>query len=270
MHISKGRLHAFRKLSNDKLPDTDCHADLRRELVEKEILKEEPLCISIAWDWMYRGVTPDGINREVVTALECAALNRKHTKLSLAIPEQSLLHMSKVLAPPTCRFPSLARNIQLGHIADDDASKPYAPSKEIISRGILPGLRYVIEDHLNSMKQTRLDVVAQCSGNERDFVSIAERPKSHEHPKECRLDPYGNSDFFCKLCHKELSNVYYECDGCRKLLAKVFNICQLCHTERRYKITVQMHCKDKMRDSRVNHIGKCPNYDVPMTLLRLL
>ena len=52
--INKGRLHAFRKMTFDELPKTDCHAAQRSELVamlkEKEI-DHAPLRISIAHDW---------------------------------------------------------------------------------------------------------------------------------------------------------------------------------------------------------------------------
>jgi hypothetical protein len=49
--INKGRLHAFRKLTVDRLPANDCHASLREELVESRKLTTSPLCISIAFDW---------------------------------------------------------------------------------------------------------------------------------------------------------------------------------------------------------------------------
>ena len=34
IHINKGRLHAFRKMSISPLPDDDCHKDLREALIE--------------------------------------------------------------------------------------------------------------------------------------------------------------------------------------------------------------------------------------------
>merc|ERR1712157_271046 len=71
VHINKGRLHAFRKMSTSQLPESDCHADQRRQLIQsKGIAGEEKLCVSVAWDWMYRGVTSAGINKEVCTVLE--------------------------------------------------------------------------------------------------------------------------------------------------------------------------------------------------------
>ena len=52
--INKGRLHAFRKMTFDELPNTDCHAAQRSELVamlKEKKLDRAPLCISIAYDW---------------------------------------------------------------------------------------------------------------------------------------------------------------------------------------------------------------------------
>ena len=88
VHINKGRLHAFRKLAPQALQETDCHYDLRNEVLQtKENGQQEDLCFSIAWDWMFKGVTSDGINREVSSILECSRLNREHELASLAIPE---------------------------------------------------------------------------------------------------------------------------------------------------------------------------------------
>lgn len=92
VHINKGRLHAFRKLVPAALPSTDCHAKLRSNLLSDLDLDDprkypaEFRCLSVAWDWMYRGVTEEGINREAVATLECAILNRQRKLQSLAIP----------------------------------------------------------------------------------------------------------------------------------------------------------------------------------------
>lgn len=53
LHIPIGCLHAFRKLTNNPLPETDCHHDIRREIVveEKLVEKGSPTCVSIAFDW---------------------------------------------------------------------------------------------------------------------------------------------------------------------------------------------------------------------------
>jgi hypothetical protein len=51
VHINKGRLHAFRKMTEDKLPDNDCHAQLRQVLIKELGEGNVPLCISVAFDW---------------------------------------------------------------------------------------------------------------------------------------------------------------------------------------------------------------------------
>jgi len=51
LHIPKGALHAFRKLSLDPLPADDCHAQLRKDLIEEQQLTVAPNCVSIAHDW---------------------------------------------------------------------------------------------------------------------------------------------------------------------------------------------------------------------------
>ncbi len=54
MIINKGRLHAFRKLTFDDLPENDCHAQLRKEVIAElraKNIHRPPLCISVAFDW---------------------------------------------------------------------------------------------------------------------------------------------------------------------------------------------------------------------------
>jgi hypothetical protein len=52
--INKGRLHAFRKMTFDELPETDCHSRLRKHMVSElksQRIYRPPLCISVAFDW---------------------------------------------------------------------------------------------------------------------------------------------------------------------------------------------------------------------------
>ena len=86
-------------------------------------------------------------------------------------------------------------------------------------------------------------------------VSIDSKPNTHQDPGLFALDPYGESDFFCKFCLEELSNVYMHCDGCEKLLSKDFNICSACHMAGKYKCQVQMHPFHIKRSSIINHTG---------------
>jgi hypothetical protein len=51
VHINKGRLHAFRKMTTERLPEKDAHAKLRKEVVAKDKLQPGLVCISVAHDW---------------------------------------------------------------------------------------------------------------------------------------------------------------------------------------------------------------------------
>jgi hypothetical protein len=51
VHINKGRLHPFQKMSMADLPDNDFHHHLRKAILCKHKLAVMHLCISIAFDW---------------------------------------------------------------------------------------------------------------------------------------------------------------------------------------------------------------------------
>ena len=251
IHINKGRLHAFRKMATTKLPESDCFAEIRRNIIETKGLEgQEKLCISIAWDWMYRGVTSGGINREVCTVLEGSTLNRMNNVKSLAIPELALLQMAKTI--PARSSNGAVQNLSF---LDDLKKKKkhnsfYESTKEEVCGGIYPGLSIVVGQHIKALN------VEECKSEEKGKrLSIANFPDTQENPSICPLDPYGDSDFECKLCNKELSNVYYHCDGCEKLLSKDFNICQGCHVQGHFMCKVQMHPSNPKRHATLNHMG---------------
>ena len=102
LHINKGRLHIFRKSTNQG-PHVSLE-DLQRR-------KWQDICVSVAWDWVYEGYSPQGTEREFVQMLSAAAENRTlsssvtRTVGSLGIPEttivaaaRGLLAKSKALA----------------------------------------------------------------------------------------------------------------------------------------------------------------------------
>eukprot|EP00934_Nitzschia_sp_Nitz4_P008353 Nitzschia sp. Nitz4//scaffold74_size92883//47486//53507//NITZ4_004826-RA/size92883-augustus-gene-0.13-mRNA-1//-1//CDS//3329557604//8343//frame0 len=246
LHINKGRLHAFRKMTVSQLPESDCHSALRANLVREKEITTEQLCVSIAWDWMFRGKTPRGINREIVVALEASTLNRKKGKLSLGIPEMSLLRMAQTFSTPLAQGSGILGNFAK---ADNCSSER---ERSAICRGILPGLRHVILGHIATMD------VATCKRDslERgERISFAPRPNSWENPATFGIDPYGNEDFACKLCSKELSNIYFHCDGCEKLLSKDFNICADCYQEKKFMVNVKMHPHNPKKHATINHTG---------------
>lgn len=49
--IGTGRLHCFRKMTADELPETDAHYELRRNLIASDRFDGKTLCVSIAYDW---------------------------------------------------------------------------------------------------------------------------------------------------------------------------------------------------------------------------
>ena len=203
VHINKGRLHAFRKLSPTALPASDCHAALRSELVEKAAIQKEQICVSVAWDWLYQGVTSEGINREIVSTLECARLNRKHYTQSLAIPETSLMHMARRFVAqheqemaandaekrlPLLSFqPSNQLAVEKEDVTDESSSQPPL----VMLKGILPSLSYVINRHKMSheaaqeMKGTKTPEGRVSEGR----VSIAPRPNAWENSDAVTIDP---------------------------------------------------------------------------------
>jgi len=250
VHINKGRLHAFRKMSTSQLGEWDCHAEIRQKVIaSQDIAGQEKLCVSVAWDWMYRGVTPEGINREVSTVLEASALNRKNGVTSLAIPELSLLQMAKCV--PAKALTSTKGISFLGAL-EKKKKKPsvYDSTKQEICKGIYPALCIVVGQHVRAVN------VKESTSMERgERLSIAKIPDTQENPQICPLDPYGNSDFQCKVCRKELSNIYFHCDGCEKLLSKDFNICRGCYLQDKFAVTVQMHPSNAKRHATLNHTG---------------
>ncbi len=251
IHIGKGRLHAFRKMSNRSLPKDDCHYTVRQKVINENEVRGEELCVSIAWDWMFRGLTARGIYREVLATLEAAILTRKRGRQSLAIPELSVLRMAQSFAKPPTSFTNV--NGLLGSDFPFETSLEADEERRNACKGILPGLRYVVNEHLSAIEGAMEDVKNRRGRQGR--VSLAERPNSHENPELSTVDPHGNSDFSCKLCRKELSNVYYHCDGCEKLLHKDFNLCVSCHTSKYYARFVQVHPHNTKRHATINHCG---------------
>jgi hypothetical protein len=227
IHINKGRLHAFRKLSHRQLPGDDCHAMQRAHVVDKENIRKEELCISIAWDWMYRGITESGIRREVGAAITCASLNQKNGVRSLGIPEAALLHMAR----------SLCNN---GRNEDG----PYQPASEVICRGILQGLSAIVEEHGTAMACARRNVRSDEAAGNDDSFTVLDKSDADQNPLTGMINAYGSTDYTCRVCSRELSNIYCHCNGCENLMGKDFNICVGCHSEKNYKSDVTMgSCK---------------------------
>lgn len=197
------------------------------------------------------GFSAEGINREVSSTLECASLCRKHkTSKSLAIPETAIFKLAsgipsrknqRCYQKPLFSVPAAAYN-------------ELRPTWKDIARGILPSLRYVVKrdchkqwDGCESTKHRRDQGV---------LLHVDKVPDSHCDAFEHPIDPFGN-DYFCKLCDQELSNSYFHCNGCEKLLAKDFNICSQCFEEREFLQNINMSkVTTTAMASNFHHMGK--------------
>ena len=252
IHINKGRLHAFRKMQLAQIPKDDCHYELCQRYLENLDDFATDLCVSIAWDWMFRGYSPHGLNKEMLAALEALILNRKHGRVSLGIPELCLYRMAQVYAPllptwhTTCLF-------QIPGKLPKEYLDTASAMKNSVCRGILPSLHYVVRRDEETVRNARRYIETLNSPGKR--ISIAERPNTLEDPDQFAMDPRGNCDFNCKLCSAKLANLYYHCDGCEKLLSKDFNICSKCHAGEKYVQLIQMHPRNNKRHADINHTG---------------
>ena len=78
-----------------KLDSSDCHFKVRSEIIEKKKLKTDSLCMSIAWDWSFKGYSRLGMAEELETALKSAKIATKESKATLAITETCLFHTAE-------------------------------------------------------------------------------------------------------------------------------------------------------------------------------
>jgi len=190
---------------------------------------------------MYLGWDAKGINEEVSSTLQCADLCRTNNCESLAIPEASIIHtvLDATNNPGQNSFLEVSQSAS-------SSNKCRASAKDI-AQGILPSLKRIVD-------QDRAAQGDQSEGISPEITpTLRDKPDSHCDPLAVTFDPYG-SDYFCKLCRKELSNSYFHCDGCEELLSRDFNICTSCYKEEKFKTFVRMHPKDSSRKSDINHL----------------
>ena len=136
--------------------------------------------MSIAWYWMFKGVTSKGIDREVASILECSELNRHHKLQSLAIPETALLFLAKE---------NIAKNKVESRTNTGDVdciSSPFAiddkfvPDSTTVLRGILPPLERAVTRHNTSLEES-------INSNSSRRVSI--ETDTSQDPMESPIDP---------------------------------------------------------------------------------
>ena len=96
----KERLHAFRKMAYEELPEDDCHYLLRKDILKHDGLigKEPEYHVSLAWDWLNSGYTEEQIASNASTLLARSMSNRKTKVKSLALYETCVFQAFKELA----------------------------------------------------------------------------------------------------------------------------------------------------------------------------
>ena len=77
LHINKGRLHAFRKKQPALLLGGADASGARAATATATGVGSAPeeFCVSVAWDWLYQGSSPDAVAAEVAEPLINAAHN---------------------------------------------------------------------------------------------------------------------------------------------------------------------------------------------------
>jgi hypothetical protein len=162
VHINKGRLHAFQK----KMPSPG---------------KPDQICVSLAWDWMFQGVTAEGFEAEAKTALASAHHNHKSKVASLGITETALLQAAKVAAADMV---SIQRQQELFSEIPHACGKRLQPSTHGESAGgainSKPGLRMGAMATMSTLlRPPAPSSTSSCAKNE-SAKGSAEQPEEME------------------------------------------------------------------------------------------
>jgi hypothetical protein len=246
VHINKGRLHAFRKMSHEMLPKSDCHFGLRtkklRALQGKE--SHDLVCVSVAWDWMFHGNTPRTLNRELSTSLLAGRCCRKLKKACLGIPETSLLRLSQICSSHFVSPTEASKDLK-----QPKKSDAYS-RRHIQALGIQPSIDYWFQRQSSYL-------IPQSPSNESGSKNRKGAPILDSLTPE--IDEYGNEGWSCACCSVELSNLYYHCIACEKSSGKDFNVCYDCHENGEAKKSRRVHTHLPLYCSLYNHhIGESP------------
>jgi hypothetical protein len=252
LHINKGRLHAFRKLSTEDLPPDDCHRALRKALLRSTFGKIPNLTLSVAWDWSYLGYDAPGINREVLYTLESSALNQQNQRTSLAVAQLALLKWVRKYMQDGSGKRSALYSFHANQAPSTDNLS--TPSQEHLA-GLYPAVERVLQNQMEMINFAHQQADSNAGVHNLDIAKYVDK-------YDLAVDPY-DCDFFCKLCSQELANAYFHCQGCEELIDKDFNICFECFRSGAYKNFHDMHPhKNVPVSSTTHHTGNhCGNAD---------
>jgi hypothetical protein len=166
---------------------------------------------------MFMGIAAEGIKREISATLESVALCRENRVKALAIPNTAILKLAALLTE-TRNLPVAKASALLF-----PSRNQYYPLRKDIVNGILPFLPDLIQRETMS-HATGFDTFPDFSIDPREQFAF---------------DPAGN-DYYCKLCHSEIANQYYQCLGCLQHINHEFNICYNCYEAEKYMNQVFM------------------------------
>ena len=224
LHINKGRLHCFRKVRFDvALSPEDCFYELREQLKLELKLATAPLCISVAFDWAYLGSTKMGIANELHSLWECQEIcsRRKPPLETLACPKTAIILLAS-------KIPKIVTG------EHNPSSAVGLPNTKLIDwitvcEGIYEYLKKVIEQEVEQQNPPSVNETISSIGS-------LTRPDTWlpDLGTVTEIDPYGNGNYNCILCWRELCNTYYSCVGCWNNNSVEYNICASCHLDEKY------------------------------------
>jgi hypothetical protein len=222
LHINKGRLHCFMKAFAPPTPTP------RPARAGTACNPPETPALSIAWDWVNIGV--EGTCDEVSYSLERSAENRTEGLSSLARPETCLIKMLLKMK------------------LEDVPPRLLEDMKRILTRQTTWCSLPTQGGGLTVMQVTDEDVEVH---EDPSFEKLKE-PVNWK--RACMPVPIADS-FLCAVCYMELSNVYFQCGGCRALLNHNFLVCGFCYKAGKHKgwKTLQ-HSFSPQFQSSMNHI----------------
>lgn len=187
---------------------------------------------------MYLGYTEQGIKNELESTFECAQIC---TKL------QEPLHSLATMETAVLKLASTIPNKMSEELVFDLFPNSCRPAMTTLAKGLLPYLELVSKrDRPKRPPNALLDPkqADKCFHFEEEIAQI---------------DPYGNTDFSCKICFQELSNAYFQCVGCWNLLKQDYNICISCYDQQQFYVN---HADVEEEDDQDGEIYRANNAKV--------
>jgi len=107
IHLNKGRIHAFRKVTA-----ASAAAEKGFPGLVAGSATSNDICVSVAWDWMYRGFTPEAIINEVAVIRKTVEENRaQRVKTTYCTPTPTLAILDDTILSSSSRNLALMTNI---------------------------------------------------------------------------------------------------------------------------------------------------------------